>query len=160
MAKKVKYNLGDIFKLPITNDLFGFGRILIIQSPALFVGFYDLVSPNIIDIDTLKENEPFLKIMCGDLGFKKNEWFIIGNIPLNEKIEVPFFWGKDALTDKLYIRKYKITQENPLGLGLGFEDKPTTEKEIKEKEAQPDGLNGWKAAEIVLKMELERKGII
>jgi hypothetical protein len=52
------------------------------------------------------------------------------------------------------IYEYNSTEKDPLGLGTGFVDKPTTEIEINEKKAQPDGLSGWKAAEIKLKMLL------
>jgi hypothetical protein len=160
MAKKVKYNLGDIVKLPLKNDTYGFGRILLMKSPAIFVGFYDVISNDEIDISMLKNKKYILKIKCGDVGIKRNEWNIIGNIPIEEEFSLPYFWDKNGLTGELYIRRYKTTKDNPLAIGADFEDKPTTDEEIKEKKAQPDGAFGWKAAEAVLKHYLEKAGIL
>ncbi|HWV16073.1 MAG TPA: hypothetical protein VN030_11650 [Cellvibrio sp.] len=55
------------------------------------------------------------------------------------------------MTNELYIREYMTTENDPLGWGGKFNDRPTTLKEIAEKCAEPDGLSGWKAVEIKLK---------
>lgn len=161
MAKKTLYKSGDVFKLPLSEGLFGVGRILIVQSPSLFVGFYGLAMRNSenIDVETLRDKEYLIKILCGDLGFTKREWEIIGNIPIDENISLPLFWGREALSNELYLRKYNPPETSPLNM-IGFKDKPTTEEEIKKVGAQPDGLSGWKAAEIKLKYYLEKAGVI
>lgn len=158
MVKKSIYKLGDIFKIPLGDDVYGIGRILIIQSPAMFVGFYQqmIKTNDEIDINALNNQEYTLSIKCGDVGFKKKEWEVIGNIPLKNKVTLPFFWGDDPLTNQLYLREYITTDDDPLGLGSAFKDRSTTEKEIAEKQAAPDGLSGWKAAEIKLKMHLDK----
>ena len=43
MSKNINYQLGDIFKIPVAERFYGIGRILIIKSPALLVGFYKKV---------------------------------------------------------------------------------------------------------------------
>ena len=160
MVKKVKYNLGDIARIFLKDGIYGYGKILLKKSPAIFIGFYDMVSKVEINVDLLKNKRFLLKIKCGDIGIKNGEWKIIGNIPIKEEIKLPYFWDKDGFTGKLYIRKYKMTKNNPLAIGADFEEKPTSEKEIREKKAQPDGAFGWKAAEALLKHYLEKEGII
>lgn len=161
MAKKEQYCLGDIFKLPLGGGVFGIGRILIIQSPSLFVGFYKLALRNgdRLDVETLRDQEYLIKILCGDLGFTKREWESIGNIPLIENICLPLFWGREPLSNGLYLRKYNPPEASPLNM-TGFKDRPTTEEEIKREGAQPDGLSGWKAAEAKLKYYLEKAGLL
>lgn len=161
MSKKSRYKVGDIFTLPIGKDLFGIGRILIVQSPSLFVGFYKRImrEGEAISIDSLIHEEYLLKILCGDLGFIKNEWKIIGNLALSERVPLPLFWGREVITNSLYLRKYNPPEDRPLDM-IGFRDRLTTEDEIEKEGAQPDGLSGWKAAEIKLKYYLEKAGIL
>lgn len=161
MAKKILYKIGDIFKLPVAEGICGIGRILIVQSPVLFVGFYKVVIKNgdSVDVQKLISQEYLIKIKCGDVGFKKKEWEIVGNISLKNREILPLFWDRDALTKELYLRKYNPTEANPLNI-VGFKDRPTTEEEIKKEGAQPDGTYGWEAAEIALKMYLEKAGVI
>ena len=161
MAKKELYRLGDVFKIPLADGVYGVGRILIVQSPCLFVGFYRIVlrKDESLDLAGLKISEYLLRILCGDLGFKKKEWEVIGNIPVEGIIELPFFWGKDAMTKGLYLRKYNPPEEMPLSM-TGFEDYPSNEEEIAKEGAEPDGLFGWKAAEIRLKYDLEKAGLL
>jgi hypothetical protein len=105
MSKDEIYKTGDVFKLPLDGKgTYGFGRILIKQSPVLLIGFYSVVSKKPIDFVTLLNKEYIIKMICGDVGFKKNEWLILGNAPLERNEELPLFWGKDALTDNLYLR--------------------------------------------------------
>jgi len=161
MAKKSLYTVGDVFKLPVGENIFGIGRILIVQSPVLFVGFFKRVVKNgePTSIDNLRGQEYLIRIKCGDPGFKKKEWEIVGNLPLEEKIVVPPFWDRDPLTNELYLRRYSGSETDPLSI-VGFKDRPTTEEEIKKEGAQPDGTFGWKAAEIRLKYELEKAGVL
>jgi hypothetical protein len=118
MAKRISYQLGDVFKLPVTEGFYGVGRILIIQSPALLVGFYELVVKNgdAIDIGSLRGEEYLMRIKCGDPGLKKKEWEIIGNIPLEKKEPLPLFWDREPFTNQLYLREYNSTEDDPLGI--------------------------------------------
>jgi len=161
MAKKALYKPGDIFTLPLAENVNGVGRILIVQSPSLFVGFYKRIIRNSesVNVDSLVHEEYLLKILCGDLGFSKKEWKIVGNHPLDGNISLPLFWGREPLSNELYLRKYNPPENQPLNM-TGFKDRPTTENEILKEGAQPDGLSGWKAAEIKLKYYLEKARIL
>ena len=89
---------------------------------------------------------------------QKNEWEVLGKIPLEEKIPLTFFGGNDAFANELYLKEYVVTQDNPLGLGSVFKKRPATQNEIVKLNASSDGLFGWKAAEIKLSMKLKQNG--
>lgn len=158
MVPKITYNVGDFFKIPVGNDMFGIGRILIAQGNGILAGFYDLLlkSAQDIDIETVAEQKYLLKLKCGNVGLAKKEWVIIGNIPLEREETLPLFWGQDLLTDSLYLREYITNENDLLGDAARFRDRPATEVEIQKFEAQPDGAFGWKAAELKLGAELRK----
>jgi hypothetical protein len=161
VAKKPLYQEGDILRLPVVEGYFSVGRILIAESPCLLIGFYRFVMKKGDDLDNsgLRDQEYLVKMLCGDLGLRKKEWEILGNIALEKKETLPLFWGKEPLSKELYLRQYNPTETNRLSM-TGFKDRPTTEEEINRLGAQPDGLAGWKAAEMRLKLYLDKAGLL
>lgn len=162
MAKKIACKLGDFFKIPVDDNVFCVGRILIIQSSALLVGFYDVLlnQDQQVDITQLIQKKYLIKLKCSYLGLREKEWSVIGNVPFEKKETLPLFWGTDLLTGSLYLREYVYSDDDPLGLGAKFKEWTATKEEIERLDAQPDGLSGSKAAEMKLKMYLQKTGIM
>lgn len=160
MRRKAWCKEGDFVSLPIRDGCYGFGRVLMVDAPNILVGFYEMVSDkDTTDVSALARMQYILTLNTGDLGIKKKEWKVIGNIPLEEKVEIPLFWGTDLLTGQLYLRRY-LADGNHSALSLARWDQvPATEAEILAKGAQPDGGHGHKAAATVLRKAIERRGL-
>jgi hypothetical protein len=152
--KKPNYEVGDIIRLPVSNiGHFGYGHILIKNSPEIFVEFFKIVTKEVAPpIDAFRNMDWILKIYCGDIGITRfKTWKVIGNLPIDKNIQMPMFWHDDALTGKLYLRKDPMDSRN---------QKETTRAEIERIGAQSAGIAGYKAAEIALALNLKKAGLL
>ncbi|HWV16074.1 MAG TPA: Imm26 family immunity protein [Cellvibrio sp.] len=95
MKKRSIYKLGDVFKIHLGEDIYGLGRILIVQSPGVLAGFYHQIVKNNdnVDIASLCDRQYLFRIQCGDVGLKQKKLEIVGNVPLENKVDLPLFWG-------------------------------------------------------------------
>lgn len=108
MAKRVSYKIGDIFLVPLENELKGVGRVLRKNHATIFIELYR-IKP-IKDISEFNYEDaimemPITRKWCYDEGLKKGEWEIIGNKIVDEGIEMPYFWTQDSGDMKYYIQK-------------------------------------------------------
>lgn len=144
MAKKVTYDVGDIFEFTLNEDgKKAYGRILKIEKPTILIELYQTNSSNEIPLEQLsKVDEKVLTIWSTDSGIKKGIWKIIGNLPPSD-VKVPDFWKIDALTDKIYLIRDDQTIE-------------ITKEEIGD--AQPYGIFGHEAVRLRYLHELKSKG--
>ncbi|EGA68244.1 hypothetical protein VISI1226_03975 [Vibrio sinaloensis DSM 21326] len=74
---KVKYEVGDIVMIPVSDDLFVFGRLLQDASIAI----YSFVSQGLVDVFQLETKEVLFDPGVFDTNIANGEWKIIGNIP-------------------------------------------------------------------------------
>ncbi|WP_349407793.1 Imm26 family immunity protein [Pseudalkalibacillus sp. SCS-8] len=93
---KFKNNVGDVFEIPIEINKIGYGRILIIDYPIIFCEFYNIIPSKKYTLNELKEKETILSIWCSNHGLRKGEWNVVGNIPIETEVILPYFWKKDA----------------------------------------------------------------
>lgn len=108
MAKKVRYKIGDIFLVPLENNLKGVGRVLKNNAATVFIELYRIRPINkayeFIYEEVVKE-KPIVMTWCYDDALRKGMWEIIDNKPVEKELEMPYFWTQDAGDKKFYIRK-------------------------------------------------------
>ena len=108
MAKRIHYKVGDIFLVPLEDNLNGVGRILKINQATVFMELYR-IKP-IVDIsgfiyDEAVKEKPIVMTWCYDDALRKGIWEIKDNKPIEKEIDMPFFWTQDAGDKRYYIRK-------------------------------------------------------
>ncbi len=105
LAKRVKYVEGDVFELRLDeNGNIGYGRILKIDKPSIFVELFELQpSKDSKELKTIREFNSLFSVWCTDNGLKKGIWNVIGNIPVIGEVTIPDFWTTDAFTDKILL---------------------------------------------------------
>ena len=148
MAKRIKYSIGDVFSIPLDNDFKGFGRIVKVDKPLIFIELYKEKRLNDLNsVDELNTNEPILRIWCVDGGIKKGDWMIIGNIPVDSDYKMPRFWTKSAMTDNFLLYEAADTFDELKNASV------INEYEIGD--AQPYGVYGDIAVKLVYTRELK-----
>ncbi|NLD46554.1 MAG: hypothetical protein GX660_05070 [Clostridiaceae bacterium] len=108
MAKRIRYKIGDIFLVPLEDDLNGVGRILKKDQATIFIELYKIKPIKDVSEFNFEEvirEKPLAMSWCYDSLIKKGEWIIIDNKPIEEEIEMPLFWHIDSGDMKYYIRK-------------------------------------------------------
>lgn len=147
MAKKINYKVGDIFEIELENGLKGFGRILKIDAPSVFIELYKLKPVEHIEsINVLEKSSPILSIWSTDLGLNKALWPILGNKPVVGEVEMPAFYKRDAMNpNKYFIIKGEETFE-------------VAKDQIGD--AQPYGIFGHEAVRIRYTHELKQSELI
>lgn len=118
MARRIHYEVGDVFLVPLENDLKGVGRIISNKEATVLIELY-LIKPvrdtsELNHEDAIKD-KPKIIHWCYDDALIKGNWKIIGNKAINEKIEMPYFWFQDAGNMKYYIRKGSIVSFETVG---------------------------------------------
>lgn len=147
MAKKANYFVGDIFIIELENGLKGFGRILKIDGPSVFIELYKMKPiVKMRSIDEIKKYLPILSIWSTDLGLRKGIWLILGNNPVNGVVEMPLFYKRDAMNPDKYI------------IVRGDEAIEVREDQIGD--AQPYGIFGNEAVRIRYTHELKQCGLL
>ena len=145
MAGKIKYAIGDVFSLILDEKgLKGYGRIIKLDKPSVLIELYKIKPEKEYSLDELRDAAALLTIWSVDHGFKKNEWNVIGNIPLDGEIKEPDFWTTNAITKKIMLIR-------------GEEQIEITKDEIEN--AQPYGIFGQGAVRIKYVSELKKYGL-
>lgn len=108
MAKRIRYKIGDIFLIPLENDLYGVGRVLKKDLATIFIELYHIKPIKVaseFDFKEAKSKKPIIMKWCYDDGLRKGEWTIFDNKPVEEEIDMPYFWSQDIGDMKYFIRK-------------------------------------------------------
>lgn len=121
MAKRIRFKLGDLFLVPLEDNLKGVGRVLKIDEATIFIELYG-IKP-IIDICEFNygkatKEKPIIMTWCYDDALRKGEWEIIDNKPIEGEIEMPYFWQQDAGDKKYYIRKGSDNSYERIGVRI------------------------------------------
>lgn len=89
---------GDYFSIALGDNLYAYGRVL--GSPAL--AFYDGIGPPISDVNELKGRQVLFKIWVMKDAFRRLNWQIIRNEPLEEGLRRRLvFFKKDKISGEL-----------------------------------------------------------
>ncbi|AEY66724.1 Imm26 family immunity protein [Clostridium sp. BNL1100] len=150
MAKRVKYRIGDVFSIPLDDGVKGYGRIIKVDKPLIFIELYNEKRlEDLNNVEKLNNCEVILSIWCVDGGIKKGNWVIIGNIPIDSNYKMPNFWTKSDATGNILLYKASDTFDTLKDALIINED------EIQD--AQPYGLYGDSAVQIAYSRELAKK---
>ncbi|WP_163540079.1 immunity 26/phosphotriesterase HocA family protein [Gracilibacillus sp. YIM 98692] len=155
MSNRTQYSVGDVFVIDLSNGLKGYGRILKINEPSLFIELYKVSPEHEQTLETIVNSESILSIWCSKHGITKGIWSIIGNISLKSEVKMPDFWKRDAFNASRIIlvkgeHAFEETEEEN-----SYE---VTQDRIKE--AQPYGIFGHDAVKIRYEHELKQQGLI
>lgn len=106
MAKRIRYNIGDIFLIPVEEHLYGAGRILKKKERTVLIELFQIkpIGNNVFfDINSIKGNKPVSMNWCFDTAIKNGEWEIVNNFPLEREIGSLYFWTQDYGNNKYYL---------------------------------------------------------
>jgi len=148
--RRAKYTVGDLFRIRLGPNQFGYGRVLIQRSPMILAEFYKTISKRDPPLDKFRDMETILRIYTLDVAIAEEKtWEVIGHIPVSGGVVPPILWIKSALNDKFYLLDDPVHQGNR---------KPTTWEEIRRLGAQPGGVYANAAAENELRRALRKAG--
>lgn len=144
--KRVKYKEGDVFRIPLADGRFAYGRIQAIEPPRpIFVEIYPIASQMDPPMAELAHSEWLLRIYCADEGITSGTWKIVGHLPILGSVQKPLFWDDSPFDGKFYLR------EDPV-VALG--QRETTLEEIARLRAQPAVLASQLSIETALNQVL------
>jgi hypothetical protein len=113
LGKRVKYQIGDIFTFELERGLKAVGRVIKKSNTTVFIVVYQ-VDPfennNNFDFRCLAEEKPLTMMWSYDTALKNGMWKIIGNIPVEEDFDMPYFRTDDG-TGRYYLIKGGDTHE-------------------------------------------------
>jgi hypothetical protein len=92
--------------MPLESNLYIYGRIIKKSGDTVFVELYKMQPMKEIpsfDMNLICMDKPLVSVWCYDDGFAKNDWKIIGNIPIDKDYKMPDFWTQDSGNDKYYL---------------------------------------------------------
>lgn len=107
MAKRVKYDIGDVFLIELENELKGIGRVIKKYKATVFINIYKKLIKNIDELnfnELINEDILYMK-WCYDDSLKKEIWKIVGNIVVEENFQMPYFWTEDNFNHTYYLIK-------------------------------------------------------
>lgn len=108
MGKKIRYKIGDVFLIPLENELKGAGRVLNISKSTILIELYQMKPIKDVDefnFEQAVKEKPVSIGWCYDDPLKNGDWHIIDNRAIEGEIEMPFFWTQDVGDMNYYIRK-------------------------------------------------------
>jgi hypothetical protein len=108
MAKRIKFKIGDIFIVPLENNLKGAGRVLRIDKATVLIELYKIkpfIDSSEFNFEEAIKEKPLVIAWCYNDAIRKGEWPIIDNKLPEDDIDMPYFWHQDACDKKFYIRK-------------------------------------------------------
>lgn len=98
--KKQKRQKGDVIKIALGDDSYGFGIVL--QDP--LVGFYDIKAMNTPSIEEIISHKIIFKLWVMNYAIANSIFKIIGHIELTDDLkENPLFYKQDLISGKLSI---------------------------------------------------------
>ena len=116
--KKIEYQLGDVFLVPLKNGLYGVGRIMRRDLATILVEMYRIKPIKDEGEYCYKEMIKQPSIMLSwmyNTPIKSGEWKIIDNRVVPEKIDMPYYSYRDCGDKKWYIKKGTETSFNTVG---------------------------------------------
>ncbi|QAA31100.1 Imm26 family immunity protein [Clostridium manihotivorum] len=99
MAKRIKYKIGDIFLIPLDEQLNAVAKVIKNHLATVFIIIYKvkpIKADEVIHIDTLSDDNHILMRWSYDSALKSGEWKIIGNSSVSDEFEMPYFRTNDA----------------------------------------------------------------
>jgi hypothetical protein len=108
MAKRIRYNIGDVFLIELENGLKGAGRVLKKDEATIFIELYKMKPINDkseFNFEIASKEKPISMKWCYDDGLRSGEWEIIDNKPIEGEIDMPFFWSYDSGFKKYFLKK-------------------------------------------------------
>ena len=105
MPKRVKYSIGDVFLIPLNDDLYGVGRVIVRDNDSCLFEFYQvepLRSHKEIVVEEIRNLPSVLTRWAFDDCLKSGTWPIVGNVPVGEDFVYPNFWTK-SVDNKYYL---------------------------------------------------------
>lgn len=124
MAKRIKYKIGDVFLVPLNEELYGVGRVLRKDHDTVLIELYSMIpikSVEEYDYAEVSKEEPLVMGWCYDDAVKRGEWQIIDNQEVADKLNMPYFWTFDAGYMKYYI--VRGSEESCIARGEEYEIK-------------------------------------
>jgi hypothetical protein len=118
MAKvRGRGKVGDVVKIDLGNENFGYGRILLTP----LMAFYDFQSQKSILASEVIQFPVLFIVAVMHKAIKSEKWDLIGNFPLEEHFNIePKFFKQDIISKKFYIyddvKDIPATRENCIGL--------------------------------------------
>lgn len=152
-GRKPDYQPGDLVRIKLeAPGTYGYGRILIADSPSIFIEFFRFVGQGKTIPPKFDDSDWLARIWCGDVGITKlKTWKVVGKLPMAQMFSMPLFWTKSPLDGKLYLRKDPLDSTSQV---------LTSQEEIDRIRAQPASLFGYKAAELYLGAQLRKDGLL
>lgn len=124
MAKRIKYKIGDVFLVPLNEELYGAGRVLRKDHDTVLIELYKMMPVKSVeeyDYVKVSKEKPLVMGWCYDDAIKKGEWQIIDNREVPDKLDMPYFWSYDSGYMKYYVRKG--SEESCIARGERYEIK-------------------------------------
>lgn len=118
MARKIQYKVGDVFLVPLEEDFFGVGRVLINEVETIFIELYRMKPIRSLEeynYANVSKEIPILRHWCYDTGIREGAWEIIDHQSVEGEIDMPLFWTQDAGDLKYYIRKGSADSFHTIG---------------------------------------------
>lgn len=155
MSKRIKYSVGDVFAVDLGDALKGYGRILKIDEPSLFIELFKVSPKHEQTLETLANSESILSIWCSNHGITKDIWSIIGSISVKGEVQIPDFWKRDAFNpNRIILVKGEHAFEET------EEENSYEVAQDKIKDAQPYGIFGHDAVKMRYEHELKQQGLL
>lgn len=107
MGKRIKYKIGDVFIFELEKGLKGVGCVIKRNLATVFIIIYKIKpfkNADEIDLNSLAQQDALLMEWSYDTALKNGMWEIVGNIPVEENFEMPYFSTDDG-AGKYYLRK-------------------------------------------------------
>ena len=120
MAKiRGRGKVGDILRIDLGNNTFGYGRIL--HEPLMAFYATSLLGRLEIDAHEIVSQPVLFKVWVMNYAAKSDKWEIIGNLPIDQSLAIPpKFFKQDIISKKFYIygddQDIPATKEECVGL--------------------------------------------
>lgn len=91
-----KLREGDVFRLPLGDGRYAFGRVLTETERAFYRFTSSMKRPA---LDEIVESDVLFVVGSTDDGFASRSWFVIGNRPIEERLRRPTYFFHQAVGD-------------------------------------------------------------
>lgn len=91
-----KLREGDVFRLPLGDGRYAFGRVLTENERAFYRFTSDLKRP---PLESIVQSQVLFVVGSTDDGFASRKWFVIGNRPIEERLRGPIRFYHQAVGD-------------------------------------------------------------
>ncbi|MFC5702314.1 Imm26 family immunity protein [Cohnella faecalis] len=155
MAKRVKFQIGDLVSIPLENESFGsmVGRILNIDGGSVLLEVYrthPIANASEFDYDAVKDKRPILIMWCYNKAIKNGSWVIFDRKPVESYGDIYFY--SEISTDE-----FSLTKDNGTVVGELTGVRVSAEEA---KKHYPYGISNEIALPRRLKYLLQAEGIL